>query len=157
MTRIETFIPILPWQELSPNGPHGDKYAVADAKDWLCSETMHHVQNHVPIPDEPLKVASVSVVGYISSKRPKIEDCPRCLSWALQHPRSNKTRCRCYRPWDTPNLISALKLMYDGWVRAGVLEGDRWNQMKIGYHDINPVHLVEEEGLLVVISELEEE
>jgi hypothetical protein len=154
MRQIQTFIPVLPWKELSPNGPHGDKYAVADAKDELCSATMHHIQS-VMVIGAPMAVARVGVIGYIAiHKKPKIENCPRCFQWALEHRRSNKTQCRCYRPWDTPNLVSALKLMYDGWVRAGVLEGDRHDQMKLGDHDIHPVQTVEEEGLLVTVEEL---
>jgi hypothetical protein len=136
---IEIWIPELPPAALSPNGAHGHWRNVADARRWLRAQTGARALGLVPYDIEALPRARVSVIAYVCRKRS-----------GIKYQQADR-----YRPEDVPNLISALKPVYDGLVDAGILEGDRAGQMVLGEHDIRAVEDHDSEGLAITIEALD--
>ncbi len=107
----------LPGRALSPNGSHGTHHGVAAARREYRAVVAALALNAVRAHSQPFPVeyGLVSVTAVFTTKQ---------------------AHDKCYRPKDVPNLIYALKPLYDGLVDAGVLVGDQHDQMEIGPHRI---------------------
>lgn len=136
------FLPELPPRALSPNGPRGAFMAEAQARAWLRGMTAQFASLVGDLEGlaEPFARARVAVEARVYWNRRD-----RGMPY---HARDR------YRPEDVPNLVSALKPVYDGLVDAGILKGDRAGEMVLGAHEIVTVRDYAHEGLLVRIEEL---
>lgn len=156
MRQIEFWYPALPGRSLSPNATERHLYN-SDAIHELRAGVTTHLLSYEAVRGltEPFQRARVNVVWHLTKKRPSILQCPRCMIWALEHKRSNKTRCLCYRPMDCSNAISALKPFFDGITDAGIWPDDTWEYVEMGRFARQLVGALSEEGLEVSIEELE--
>lgn len=129
-------VPELPPRALSPNGAHGHWGPVAEGRAWLRGVVLEAAQRQAPAPHWPR--ARVSVTAYVCRRggRPPYHASDR------------------YRPEDVPNLIAALKPLYDGLQDAGVFAGDKAGQMRIGDHEILEVDDYALEHLVIFVEEL---
>ena len=134
---ISIFMPILPKTELSPNSgerrSRRNPWAIAGAKMEMRADVANCclASEDCRAVTEPFERARVSVTMF----------------W---HKRQSDG---FYRPMDVPNAVYALKPLYDGLQDAGLLKDDDYLHMELGPHFIKRA---EQEGLLVVISEIEE-
>ena len=156
MRRIEFFYPALPKRSLSPNARVRHLHN-SDAVLELRSGATDHLLSYegVRALTEPFAKARISVTWHLTNRKPKIEQCPRCLVWAIEHPRSNETTCLCYRPRDPGNAAAVLKAFFDGVTDAGVWKDDTWQFMELGLIARKLVESLDDEGLYVEIEELE--
>jgi hypothetical protein len=108
----------------------------------------------------------ILIVGRIAVwKKPKLEDCKRCLAEYLGEPwqgrkRKDGTRdaptCRCYRPIDSSNLGGEVtKPIADSLQRLGVIVNDNLKYVRRSSYEIEQVDRLEDEGLYVTVEELE--
>jgi hypothetical protein len=155
MRSIEVFLPFLPGRAISPNRRvfHLER---SDATLELRAGTTAHLLSYEAVSGltEPFARARVNVTWHLTKQRPSITKCPRCLQWALEHQRSKKDRCRCYRPEDGGNAISALKPFFDGIKDAGIIPDDDFDHMEVGRVARQLVGALSEEGPWVEIEEL---
>lgn len=108
----------------------------------------------------------ILIVGRIAvGKRPKLEDCKRCLAEYLAEPWQGKKRkdgtrdaptCRCYRPVDGSNLGGEVtKPIPDSLQRLGVIVNDNHRYVRRTSYEIEAVDRLEDEGLAVTLEPLE--
>jgi hypothetical protein len=153
--RIEFWFPLLPKRSLSPNSRVKHKHN-SDARMEMKAGATNYLLEFKPILDmRPFQMSRVSVTWHLTKRKPKIEQCPRCIQWILEHPRSDETQCMCYRPLDPFNAIGALKSFFDGVTDAGVWPDDTWEHVESGRFARQLVGALSEEGLFVEIEELE--
>lgn len=132
----------LPPRELSPNGPHGHWAGAAAARSWFRRIVAVRVREQLEALGRrrpaPYARASVAVTAHVHRA----------------HRAVLPAHAARYRPEDVPNLVSALKPLYDGLQDAGVLVGDRAEQMVLGEHAIVVVGSFADEGLIVEVRPL---
>jgi hypothetical protein len=156
LRRIEVFFPLLPKRSLSPNSRVKHQHN-SDARHEMRAGAETYLLEFKSILDmQPFQHARVSVTWHLTNRKPKIEQCPRCIHWALEHPRSEETQCMCYRPADPFNAIGALKPFFDGITEAGVWPDDTWKHVEVGRFARQSVGALADEGLYVEIEEVEE-
>jgi hypothetical protein len=155
MRQIEVWFPSLPKRSLSPNRRvhHMER---SDAAHELRADVATHLLGHEAILGitQPLRYSRVSVLWKLTNKRPSIWDCPRCKDWAIEHAKSKRERCMCYRPADPFNAIDSLKPFFDGITDAGIWEDDTWEHVEVGRFARQLVGALSDEGLWVEIEEL---
>jgi len=107
----------------------------------------------IPTFDSPV-IVYVTVVH--SNKRPKVEDCWRCLDAALNdEPLEDPTRCNCYRMDDVFNVGGDVaKPIVDGLVDAGVIKDDSRKYVPLGVIGIEDCDTVGEEHYRIRIEEV---
>lgn len=155
MRRIAFFYPSLPKRSLSQNARVRHEHNSDAVLELRAGATDHMMTiEAVRLLTAPFERARIGVTWHLTNRRPSITQCPRCLHWALEHPRSNKDRCLCYRPADPFNAIGALKPFFDGITDAGVWPDDSWEHVEVGRFARQLVGALEEEGLAVEIEEL---
>lgn len=138
--RFVMFVPELPPSALSPNGGHGNRYEKAEAIRWFRGIIATRAAEAMRRDDcAPFARARVGVVAYVYWNR------------GGRKPYQVSDR---YRPLDVPNLVAALKPLYDGLQDARIIPGDTVHHMALGHHDIVEVRDYAEEGLAVTIEEL---
>ena len=154
MRRINFFFPLLPKRSLSPNARVKHLHNT-DARHEMREGATNYLLEFQSILDmRPFQLSRIGVVWHITNKKPKIEQCPRCLQWILGHPRSDETQCMCYRPRDPFNAIGALKPFFDGITDAGVWPDDDFGHVEVGRFARQLVGALSDEGLQVEIEEL---
>lgn len=168
---VEFTIPVLPRRALASNGgsavSHRDPWTVAEAKMALTNESEEAIRRAFApaIPEFEGRV-DILIVGHIAvHKRPKLEECARCLSEYLGEPWQGKKRkdgtraapsCRCYRPTDSSNLGGDVtKPIPDSLQRLGVIKNDNHKYVRRLAYELSPVARVEDEHLSVYIEEIE--
>lgn len=148
-------MPMLPRRSLSPNSRERHLFQ-SDATHELRSSTTDYLLSHPLVLNlhSPCKRVVVEVAFCLTNRKPKIEDCPRCWAWLLEHQRSDKRMCQCYRPADAGNAISSLKAFFDGIQDAGIVADDTFEHLEVGRVSKRVVTQLEDEGLAVVIQEI---
>ena len=151
----ETFqftVPELPDRLLSSNAgarSRRDPWSVANATGRLKNDTMEALKN---IPDLPrFARASATVTLMRSKRRPKLEQCPRCLIAAIADRKISA--CRCYRPKDIGNIGGGpLKPILDGLVWMELLPDDDYEHLTAVTLLIEIVPGIEDEGVTVTLD-----
>lgn len=157
MTTLTVEVPALPQRILSSNAgkrSRRDPWSVANARGELKAEVMEALKAVMPLPSFERATADVTLRR--SKRRPKLEDCPRCLERFLagDHPSWGKDRCCCYRPDDVGNIGGdPLKPILDALVWMEVLPDDDMEHLLAVTLRIEAVAEVEDEGITVIVSE----
>lgn len=134
---------------LSPNGDRAHWAQLSRGRAAFREACAHRIRNELRNPERrglmreirasatplPWRRARVSVAAYFASLRPG-------------------TLHAAYRPEDVPNLVYALKPLYDALVDAEVIEDDNAGQMVLGDHEILPAPSFVAEGFLVTVESL---
>lgn len=138
---VEFFIPELPPQALNPNGPHGSAFPVAEARRWLRAIVARDAETWRSAGgiEEPFARARVEVTAFVYWRR------------TGRKPYHASDR---YRPFDVPNLVAALKPLYDGLRDARLILDDTAARLVLGDHAIEEVRDYAEEGLRIRVEEL---
>ena len=146
-------IPGLPQRLLSSNGGNRsrrDPWAVANAKGELKGETIEALMEIQPLPT--FDRCTVALTLLHSNKKPKVEQCPRCLLAAIEDRRIDA--CRCYRPADVGNIGGdVLKPILDGMVWMEMMPDDDWTHLVAVTLRIGRVATVEDERIEVRVQE----
>lgn len=151
------WVPALPQRVTSSNAgarSRRDPWSVANAIAEMKDETMQAVMAVGELPH--FDRATVTVTFKTAPKRPKLEQCPRCLARAVAggHPSWAQATCICFRARDVGNYGGApLKPILDGLVWLGVLDDDDYKHVPEVTLRIERVADVESEGILVTVSE----
>ena len=168
--RLAFWIPALPRRVLSTNAPGWERneHTISDAKTALGLQTETAlIPEHSPLPF--FDRCRVYVTAQIKvHARPKLEDCPRCLPDYLSSPWPGRKltakqgggravpSCRCYRPTDPPNLGGDVtKPLTDRLRHVGVIKDDTYQYVDAVAYRIEPVAELADEGIAVVIEEIE--
>lgn len=152
------FVPALPQRVTSSNAgarSRRDPWSVANAIAELKAETMDALIPLCPLPS--FERALVTVTFKATNKRPKLEDCPRCLQRHLagDAPRWAEDRCACFRAKDVGNYGGApLKPVLDALVWMGMLEDDDYVHVPEVRLRIERVVTIEEEGIEVTVQDV---
>lgn len=151
MTSFAFTIPALPDRLLSSNAggrSRRNPWAVAEAKGVLKNNTMEAMKDHQPIP--AFARCTVTVTLYHSNKRPKVEECPRCLIEALN---GGDAACCCYRPSDVGNIGGdVLKPILDGMTWMEMVTDDDYTHVEAVTLRIGRVATVAEERIEVYVE-----
>lgn len=129
-------------EALSPNGDRAHWAKLAEARREFRTACGHKIRNELRDPDRrldrrelPFRRARVGVVAYFAPFRPGVLHA-------------------AYRPEDVPNLVYALKPLYDALVDEEVIEDDNAGNMTLGEHEILPAPSFVAEGFLVTVEPL---
>lgn len=149
-------VPVLPDQMLSSNAGNRSRrnpWAVAEAKGALKSATMEALMRLPEVPFFSRCIVAVTV--WHSRKKPKVEQCPRCLEAALGD--KSISSCLCYRPWDAGNIGGdVLKPILDGMKWMEVFSDDSADIVEEVRLRIGKVATVAEEHIEVCVLEVVE-
>ena len=155
MTALTFTVPVLPDRMLSSNAGNRSRrnpWAVAEARGRLKNDTMEALKDLQPLPAFVVCVADVTL--HRTNKRPKVEQCPRCLLRALED--RSVDGCCCYRPRDVGNIGGdVLKPVLDGLVWMEVLPDDDYRHLTAVTLRIGEVETLAEECIEVTVREIE--
>lgn len=128
-----------------------DPWSVAEARGRLKNDTMEALRDLAELPR--LERASICITLMRSKRRPKLEQCPRCLERALGG--ANIDSCCCYRPQDVGNIGGdPIKPILDALVWMEILPDDDHTHLVALTLMIEIVETIPEEGYVVTIQEL---
>lgn len=146
-------IPVLPDRMLSSNAGNRSRrnpWAVAEAKGALKGATMEALMRAGELP-HPTR-CTVTVTVWHSGKRPRVEQCPRCLEAAMAD--KSISTCCCYRPRDVGNIGGdVLKPILDGMVWMEMFADDSADIVEEVRLRIGRVATVAEERIVVNVWE----
>jgi len=154
---LRLWLPLLPSRALNSNA-RVHYMEKADAESELRADVTGMVARDPQVqalPQPAFQRARVSIAWHMTNRKPKVTECPRCLAWALEHQRSNRQECRCYRPRDGWNAAIACKGVVDGMTDAGLWRDDVFEVVSVGEVTKVTVATLEEEGLMVTIEAVE--
>ena len=138
MRRVEVFLPkLLPGKHLSPNG---DQKRIPA----LVARDKRQMRG-----DVCLGLLALDEVREITSPYQSAHLLMELRWW--KRVRDRKT----YLPDDPSNAAYALKAAVDGIVDAGLLPDDSWKFVRVLSTSVTRVETREEEGLMIVLTELE--
>lgn len=141
MNEITLWVPDLPGRALSPNGSHGSWSSVAQARSFYRTRCKLLFQEQRDALGELAPAAYRHAEVLVHASFCRLPDPPY-------------QRIDMYRPRDVPNLVSALKPLYDALKDAALIVDDDARHMRLGMHVIDEVRDWSLEGISVTVAEV---